>query len=76
MNQFKQLNVKYHGKLFLQCYLARPNANVFVIIAALKRFIQFSRKLKFNLISVPWVTYVYTKLERSFVRVDIKEMHR
>ena len=53
MNQFKQLNVKYHGKLFLQCYLARPNANVFVIIAALKRFIQFSRKLKFNLISVP-----------------------
>ena len=42
MNQFKQLNVKYHGKLFLQCCLARPNANVFVIIAALKRFIQFS----------------------------------
>ena len=53
MNQFKQLNMKYHGKLFLQCYLARPNANVFVIIVALKRFIQFSRKLKFNLISVP-----------------------
>ena len=34
----RQLNVKYHGKLFLQCYLARPNANVFVIIAALKEF--------------------------------------
>ena len=43
---------------------------------ATKRFFQFSRKLKFNLISVPWVMYIYRKLERSFVRVDIKEMHR